>query len=125
MVPGDKINIGFGFPGGAYDRGPNIDIQNLSAHVIKIRDLGFIRPDGSKFSLYDHEAACSGRDEATSIGSGSLEPRAICYARYGHDLVYLGAYAQTTTQKYPRMIFNSDVTLIKKIATRLKMYGIY
>ena len=107
--PFDRINIGFGFPDSNYERGSSMDIQNLSNHVIRIRDLGFIESDRSQFSFFDYDAAVQGRDELTRVSKSTLLSREICYAHYGHDLDYVAAYGYTMTQKYPRIRFINNI----------------
>jgi len=53
----------------------------------------------------------------------TLQPREISSANYGHDLEYLGAYAYTTTQKYPRILFTGEIGLIKKLKIRFMIYS--
>ena len=120
--PFDRINIGFGFPSSNYERGASMDIQNLSEHAVRIRDLGFIKSDKSQLSLLDYEAAVQGRDDLTNVSKSTLLSREICYANYGHDLDYIAAYGYTTTQKYPRIRFTNKVCIFQKVKIRLMIY---
>lgn len=120
--PFDKINIGLGFPSDNYDDGATMDIQNLSNHEIRLRDLGFIKSDKSQLSLLDYYAATGGRDELSTISKSKLLPREICYAKYAHELDYLAAYGYTTTQKYPRIKFKPQVGFLSKSTIRLMVY---
>ena len=120
--PFDRINIGFGFPSSNYERGASMDIQNLSEHAIRIRDLGFIKSDKSQFSFLDYETAVQGQDELTKVSKSTLLSREICYACYGHELEYIAAYGYTTTQKYPRIRFTNKVCLIQRLEIRINIY---
>lgn len=120
--PKDKINIGFGYPSQNYERGSFMDIQNLSVHLIKIRDLGFIKTDGSQLSIIDHIAACNGQDKNSYHGKLDLHTREMCNACYGHDLEYIAAYGYTTTQKYPSICFIQKAGIFQRVKIRFIIY---
>jgi hypothetical protein len=122
LIKPDSIKVDLGFPSGAFERGPQMDIQNFSDHKIKLRDFGFIKLDGSRFSLPEEYAASGFIDERINYDKTVLEARENLAASLNVDLETIGAFAYSTAQHFPRITFNRKISIFMQIWVRIYVY---
>lgn len=122
LIKPDYIKVDLGFPAGVFDPGPQMDVQNYSDHKIQLRDFGFIKLDGSRFSLPEEYAASMGADERIRYKKSSLDARENLSASFDGDLKIIGAFAYSTAQNYPRITFNRRVGIFLQIWVRIYVY---
>lgn len=95
--------------------GQGLFVVNKSKHLVELHDYGFVLHSGELFSLpwYFENDGISDHVEATFAGTATLEPRARFEVYV--DLVNLksvGAYARTTTQKYPTVRISHHINFL-------------
>ena len=101
-----------------------LHVVNKSQHPISIRDYGFILEDGTLYSFV-WTSECSSPDDDYDLKIiGSCDN--IEFTRYvefwcrtKNDIV--GAYAISSTQKFPRLCFKNNISLLRRLLIKIKI----